>query len=125
MSILENLTPIYTTRGDVGAYLSYPYLYNAQGEWIGWISEERSVYSIRGHYVGWLSPERRIIGKRARDYVEPRRDVPLPPPPIHIPALTPLAPQMPELTLSTVDILEEAPELLPTADFGELHEDMD
>lgn len=119
------LIPIYTTRGDLGAFLAYPYLYNIAGEWIGWVTPERSVFSVHGHYVGRLTDEPRILRKRSYDYTEPRRTPPPVPPAIRPPAHAPLAPQMAELTLSQIDVLEDEPELLPSVDFGELREDMD
>jgi len=54
MTTPNRLIPIFTSRGDVDAYLLYPYLYNRLGEWVGWISPERQVFSVHGHYVGWL-----------------------------------------------------------------------
>jgi hypothetical protein len=47
------------------------------------------------------------------------------PDPIRIPAHTPLAPQMPEVPLNRIDVLEEAPELLPSIDYGDMKEDLD
>jgi len=121
----RKLIPIYTSRGDLGAYLVYPYIYNPQGEWIGWVTPEREVYSILGHYVGWLSDDPRILRKRSYDFSKPRRTPPPPPPRIRVPATVPLPPMMSELTYTTVDVLEEEPERLSTADFDDLREDMD
>lgn len=119
------LVPIYTSRGDVGAYLLYPYLYNLAGEWIGWVTRERQVYSVHGHYVGYLTDDPRILRHRAYDYTQPPCQPPAPPPPIRPPASTPLAPQMPELSLSHLDVLDEDPDLLPSVDAGELRQDLD
>jgi hypothetical protein len=44
---------------------------------------------------------------------------------IIIPATTPLAPLMSELTTGLVDVLSEEPERLHTVDAGELREDLD
>ncbi len=121
----RKLIPIYTSSGDLGAYLAYPYIYNPQGEWIGWVTPEREVYSILGHYVGWLSDDPRILRKRSYDFSKPRRTPPPPPPRIRVPATVPLPPMMSELTYTTVDVLEEEPERLSTADFDDLREDMD
>jgi hypothetical protein len=51
----------------------------------------------------------------------------MPPSPgrITLPASTPLAPLLSELTHSLVDILVEEPERLHTIDSGELREDLD
>ena len=44
---------------------------------------------------------------------------------IQPPAHVPLAPQMPEVPVNMIDILEEAPDMLPPIGFGDLLEDMD
>ena len=121
----KRLFPIYTSRGDVGAYLVYPYLYNRQGEWVGWVTEDREVYSILGTYVGWLSDDPRILRKRSDDFTKPRIKPPNPPKKIRVPASVPLPPMMSELTYSTVDILEEEPHKLSPIHSHELKEDMD
>jgi hypothetical protein len=116
---------VYTTRGDVGAYLVFPYLYNPQGEWIGWVTAERQVYSVHGHYVGRLSSEPRILRKRSSGYLKPRRSPPPRPRPIRPPARSPLAPMMAELSSAEFDVLEDSPDMLPPVDFGDLREDLD
>lgn len=119
------LIPIYTSRGDAEAFLAYPYLYNRQGEWIGWVTREREVYSILGYYIGTLSDEPRILRKITEES-KPRRTPP-PPPAVKIlpPPTVPLAPLMRELYQGTIDVLLEEPERLHTADAGELRPDMD
>ena len=119
------IIPIFTTRGDVEAFLAYPYIYNRQGEWIGWVTSKRSVYSVHGHYVGTLSKDPRILRTQETAYNRPRLKPPPPPPPIRVPAQVPLAPQLPELPQSTIDVLDEAIDLLPSVDFGDLRDDMD
>jgi hypothetical protein len=126
MTIDSTLVPIYTTAGDVGAYMVYPYIFSDIGEWIGWISTDRFVYSTHGHYVGWLAEGPRILRKLADGYTRPRLDI-IPPFTLRIktPAISPLAPMMPELTFGEMDVLMERPDLLPPIDFGEMREDMD
>ena len=119
------IIPVYTTRGDLGAYLVYPYILNRTGEWIGWVTPERLVYSVHGHYVGYLDNGPRILRKVSDSFDRPKRSPPQPPQRITLPVTVPLAPLMPELTFGIVDVLEESPELLPSVDFGELREDMD
>ena len=119
------LIPIYTTSGDVAAFLLYPYIYSATGEWIGWVNANRKVYSVHGHFVGELSKDPRILRKREWTFSEPRHTPPPVPPPIRVPAHVPLARQMPEVSQNTIDVLQEAPDLMPAADYGELREDMD
>jgi hypothetical protein len=125
MSNPHTLVPIYTTKGDVGALLSYPYLYNPLGEWIGWVTPDRQVYSVHGQYVGWLSGDPRILRKPADSFDMPRHKPPVAPPFIRVPARFPLPAMMPELTQGVIDVLEDMPDLLPCVDFGELREDMD
>jgi hypothetical protein len=120
-----HIIPIFTTRGDVGGFLAYPYVYNRQGEWVGWVTPNRAVYSVHGHYVGTLSKDPRILRKQEAAYNRSRRKPPPTPPPIRAPAHVPLAPQMPELSQSTIDVFDESPELLPSVDFGDLRDDMD
>lgn len=117
--------PIYKSIGEVGAYLSFPYIYSTDGEWIGWITADRSVYSVHGHYVGVLSEEMRIM--RNREFVSGKRRLkpPSPPPPLQLPGVNPLAPQLPEVMQNMIDVLEESPELLPPPDYGDLRDDLD
>lgn len=117
--------PIYTTKGDAEAFLLYPYIFNRIGEWLGFVTSSREVYSIRGEYVGWLSDEPRILRKRSYDYSKPILTPPQMPRKVMPPATVPLAPLMAELGFDTIDVLLEEPERMPTADMGELREDMD
>lgn len=126
MTTDSTLVPIYTTAGDVGGYLAYPYIFNCEGEWIGWISPDRIIYSTHGHYVGWLAEGPQILRKLADGYTRPRVDI-IPPFTLKIkpPAVSPLPPMMPELTFGEMDVLMDRPDMLPPVDFGELREDMD
>jgi hypothetical protein len=119
------LIPIYTSGGDLGAFLVYPYIYNKQGEWIGWVAPDRKVFSVHGHYIGEMSQDPRILRVREWSGKLPKRQPPPEPPKIRPPAHVPLAPQMPEVPVNMIDVLEEAPELLPPVGFGDLIEDMD
>jgi hypothetical protein len=121
----NKLIPIYTTSGDLGAYLVYPHIYNPIGEWIGYVTPDRDVYSVLGHYVGKLSNDPRILRKRSYDFSRPRQTPPPPQRRISVPATVPLAPMMAELSFSMIDVLDDEPERLSTIDFDELREDMD
>lgn len=121
----SRLISIYTTPGDTGGFLRYPYIYNRQGEWIGWVTSSREVYSVHGHYVGWLSDDPRILRKPSSSYKNPRLKPPASPEPMFTPATVPLAPMMAELSIGTIDVLDESPDLLPSVDSGDLREDMD
>jgi hypothetical protein len=117
--------PIYTTDGDLEAFMVYPMIYNRSGEWIGFITVEREVYSVRGYYVGWLSDDPRILRKRSYNFNKPRLTPPPPPQKMLVPPSVPLAPMMSSLGYETVDVLLEEPEKMPTLDSGEFKEDMD
>lgn len=119
------LVPIYSSKGDADAFLVYPFLYNRNGEWIGWITPEREVYSVLGYYVGYLSNDPRILRKRATSTLKPRLTPPQHPPRLRTPAIVALAPMMSELTHSIIDVLIEEPERLHTLDSGEFREDLD
>lgn len=119
------LTPLYSSKGDADAFLYYPYLFNRNGDWIGFVTAKGDVYSVLGFYVGYLSNDRRILRKRATGTLKPRLPVPPRPKRVSPPSYSPLAPLMSELTQSTIDVLMEEPERLHTADGGEQREDLD
>jgi len=122
----QKILPIYTSKGDLEAYLLYPHLYSRQGEWIGYVTPNRYVYSVHGHYVGWLSDGPRVLRKMADGFDQGRITVQRPSVlKIRPPAISPLAPMMSELTFGTIDVLQDQPELLPSIDFGDRLEDMD
>ncbi len=124
-AVQSTLIPIYTTRGDAEAFLAYPYLYNRNGDWIGWVTAKREVYSVLGYYVGFVSNEPRILRKRATSALRARQKPPPPPDRIYLPSTIPLAPLMPELTHSIIDVLMDEPDRLHTTDVGELRKDLD
>lgn len=121
----QKMIPIYTSRGDLGAFLVYPHLYNSQGEWIGWVSPEREVYSVLGHYVGYLTDDPRILRKRVLEKSKPQLTLPAHADHIRPAATVPLAKLMSELYQDTLDVLLDEPERLHTIDMGELREDLD
>ncbi|MBA4380008.1 MAG: hypothetical protein C0393_04875 [Anaerolinea sp.] len=119
------IIPIYTSRGDVEAFLAYPHLFNLQGEWIGFVTPEREIYSVLGFYVGYLNSDPRILRKRVLEITRPRLEPVARPQKVYPPATFPLAPLMSELYQDTMDVLLEEPERLHTLDAGELREDLD
>ena len=121
----QRIIPLYSSKGEVEAFLVFPYLFNRNGEWIGWITPKREVYSVMGNYVGTLTDDARIIRKRTEDELKPRMKSPRPPGKIATPATLPLAPLMSDLTHSMIDVLQDEPDRLHTMDSGELREDMD
>ena len=121
----HRIIPIYSSRGEVEAFLAFPYLFNRSGEWIGWVTAQREVYSVMGAYVGNLTNDPRIVRQRSDHASRPRLKAPPPPGRLNTPATIPLAPLMSDLSLSLVDVLIEEPERLHTLDSGEFREDMD
>ncbi len=119
------IIPIFTTKGDAEAFLVYPYLFNRNGDWIGFITPKREVYSVLGDFVGTLTNDPRIIRRRSTSTLKPNLKPPPPPRKIYPPATIPLAPMMPELTHSSIDVLLDLPERLHTIDSGENRQDMD
>lgn len=125
MTQQRSLIPIYNTNGDAEAFLLYPYLFNRTGDWIGFVTPNRDVYSVLGEFVGTLTNDPRIVGKRAIDEIKPRINPPPTPNRVQPPNNVPLAPMMPDLSYSLVDILLDSPEKLHTLDSGESRPDMD
>ena len=121
----NRLIPIFTTSGETGAYLIYPYLFNRLGEWVGWVTETREVYSVQGRYVGYLAQGPRILRKRSAGFSKDQSPPSKIPKRIQVPVMGPLAPMMPELSFAEIDILEDEPDRLHTVDMGELRDDMD
>ena len=119
------LIPIYTSKGDADAFLQYPYLFNRNGDWIGFVTPMREVYSVIGDFVGTLTNDPRIIRKRATSTLRPRLTPPPPPQKVYLPATVPLPRLMGELSHSVIDVLQEAPERLHTIDSGEHRQDLD
>ncbi len=119
------LIPIYTSKGDADAFLQYPYLFNRNGDWIGFVTPMREVYSVIGDFVGTLTNDPRIIRKRATSTLRPRLTPPPPPKKVYLPATVPLPRLMGELSHSVIDVLQEAPERLHTIDSGEQRQDLD
>jgi hypothetical protein len=115
----------YTSRGDMGAFLIYPYLFNPIGEWIGWATPKKEIYNLDGSYVGMISSDNRILRKRHIDNQPPKLPLPKAPEKPRPPASIPLPPRMAELPFDQVDVLEELPDLLHTIDSGEFKPDAD
>ena len=122
--LYEEAIPIYSTSGDWAAMLSFPYLFNPVGEWIGWVTSDHDVFDVEGRYVGFLDDEPRILRRRLDEYRIPRRDPPSAPSRITTPALVPLPPFFRELPFEVIDVIDEDPDRLHPIDMGEFREDM-
>ena len=116
---------LYTSSGDMGAFLIYPYLFNPIGEWIGWATSKKEIFNLDGSYVGMISPDNRILRKKSIDILPPKRPLPKPPAHPRLPASIPLPPRMSELSFDQLDVLEDMPDLLHTMDAGELKPDVE
>lgn len=114
---------IFDTRGDWQATKIGDYLFNTRGEYIGFV-EDGEVYKGDGEWVGRLSRDGRILRKRSERrrpfHVHPPA---APPRPERLPARAPLPPLMAELDFSTVDVLEEEPDIFKR--ISALRPDMD
>ena len=120
----NTIIPIFSSRGDADAFLAYPYLFNRNGEWIGFITAQRDVYSVLGYYVGTMTNDPRIIRKRSGEE-KSRLKPPQCPPRLRVPAMTPLPKLMGDLSHDKVDVLQDEPERLHTLDAGEMRQELD
>jgi hypothetical protein len=120
----EKMVPIYTSRGDAEAFMQFPYLFNRNGEWIGFVNSQREVFSVLGHYVGKITDDPRIIRRRS-DESRARLQPPHKPGNLRISATIALPRMMSDLSQEFIDVLQEDPELLHTLDAGDLRPDMD
>jgi len=69
----HRIIPIYSSRGEVEAFLVFPYLFNKSREWIGCVTSQREVYSVRGAYVGVLTNDPRIVRQRSEGWIGSQR----------------------------------------------------
>jgi len=118
--------PLYSTRGDLAGYLINAYIYDRQGEWIGWLDRDSCVFSVSGEYVGWLSKDFRILRKSNVDESPPRHRPPARPP-LHVlvPPSAPLPPLMAELGYDVLDVFDETPARLHVIDADPAARDID
>jgi hypothetical protein len=118
-------SPLYTSRGDAAGMFVDGYLYNMQGEWIGWTDSQGQVFTVSGEYVGWLNKDFRVLRKRVIDFTIPRRTPPARPPKFKVPPSLPLAPMLAEINHDTIDVLDEMPDRLHTLDADPSAKDID
>ncbi len=102
---------IFDTHGDWQATKIGDYIWDSRGEYIGYLADD-SVYKRDGEWVGRLSKDGRIIRKRTERRIGFHPNPPPEPPkPERLPARAPLPPMMSQLDFSTVDVLEEEPDI--------------
>lgn len=106
---MTKLIPIYTSSGDCLAYLSYPYIFDVNGDWIAFVIENRSVYSNGGDYLGWITDDPRIVRTISSDGLKGRIEPPPSPDKKIIAETTVFAPLMSDLPNSQIDVLQDEP----------------
>jgi hypothetical protein len=116
------MVPIYRTDGEWVAVYQKGNLFNVDGEWIGFV-KGRDVYDTSGMYLGFLSDDRRLLRTRSRPPTRARLQPSPRPETPEIPANMPLAPLLPSLPYSIIDLFEEMPERLSFV--SETRPDMD
>ncbi|MGA2110548.1 MAG: hypothetical protein ABSG98_00185 [Anaerolineales bacterium] len=123
----QAVVPLFTSRGDFAAMVRYPYLYNAEGDWIGWVSEAGEVFNLERDYVGWISGDHRILRRPSSEArTRPVSPGAAPPPrKLQRPAIVPLPPLMAVYSQDVLDVLEESPCPLHTEDTGETRPDLE
>lgn len=101
---------IWNTAGDWVATLIDTSLWDLAGQWIGWV-EGNEVFTTDGEWVGTLSKDARILRKRSASRPPLRTDVPARPQKPELPGRATLPPSFSELNFSTIDVMEEDPEI--------------
>jgi hypothetical protein len=121
-----SLHHIFSTSGEHVAYFGNGYIFSRAGEWIGFVDlKTGQLFAVNGEHIGYMSRDGRLLRKRTMDERVPRRLPPPPPPRPDLPSNVPLPPMYSELGFETVDIMDEMPYLLPTADADDLRPDLD
>lgn len=113
---------IWTTSGDWAATRYGDFIWDHTRTWVAWI-DDGNVYTTDGEWIGKLSRDSRILRQRASTRLPLRTDIPQAPPTPDLPARAPLPPMFQELTFSTVDVLEEDPDVFKR--ISDMRPDMD
>jgi hypothetical protein len=102
---------IWNTPGDWVATLVDKFIWDPAGHVIGWVDGDE-VFTFDGEWVGTLSRDSRILKKRASPRPPLRNDVPAKPASKpELPGRATLPPSFSELNYSTIDVMEEDPEV--------------
>ncbi len=116
---------IFDTAGDWHATVLGWYIFDARGDYIGFIRNEGfDVYTTSGEWIGNIINDGRIIRNRNADRPPLLKQLPAKPPKPKLPPRAPLAPQTGDLGFSKIDVLEWDPEVFKrisdlTPDAGE------
>ena len=105
------MTPVYRTDGEWVAVVYRGHVYNVDGEWLGFMIAN-DVYDTLGRYLAYISADHRLLRTRREPRDKPRKTPPLRPERPRMPSGMPLAPMLPALNYSTIDMFEEYPERL-------------
>lgn len=114
---------IFDTRGEWHATRIGDAVFDTRGEYVAYIKPD-GVYKRDGEWLGRLIKDGRIVRKRT----EVRRELEPNPPerpgkPENLPARAPLPPMVAELDFSTIDVLDEDPDIFKRV--SDLRPDMD
>ena len=101
---------IWNTDGDWVATRIDDYIWDLTGTWVAWL-EDDDVYTLDGEWIGKLSRDSRILRKRTDRKPGFRTDRPPQPEKPEFPARAPLPPMFAELDFSTIDVLDEEPDI--------------
>lgn len=101
---------IWNTYGDWVLTRIGTKLWDLTGTWVGWL-DGSDVYTLDGEWVGALSKDGRILRKRSEKDRPLRTEIPATPDKPILPGRAPLPPSFSELTYSTIDVMEEEPEI--------------
>ncbi len=113
---------IWTTSGEWVATRIDNYIWDMSKTWVAWL-DGTEVYTTDGEWIGTLSRDSRILRQRAATRRPLRTDIPPAPPKPDLPARAPLPPMFSELNFSTVDVLEEDPDVFKR--ISDMRPDMD
>ena len=104
---------IFDSRGEWHATLLNMCLWDAHGEYIGFVrGPEYDVYTAYGQWIGNLTADGRIVRKRTRDRQIVLKIRKLPPPrPQNLPPKAPLPPMSGDLGYHYIDVLEWEPDV--------------
>ena len=88
---------IYRSNGDYFGFILNGYLFDTDGEYLGWVEDDDSVWRKDGEYFGWLTGENYILHnpKQIKPLARTPKIPPMPPdPPMAPPPRMPRIPPM-------------------------------